>query len=480
MGRIEDKILGILNEGIEYEIVGGPSPSETLKAPLDYAKNVKKATVPQATNIPGVGEIGSDDADKNDPITDVVDALDEDEDDDKKGDDDDDDDKDDITETFAQLLARLAEEDDKDDDDDDDDKDLDEDETSLKGSNDNGGKPEEVLPDVESDLRNPDKLVNKAPGIKVAEDETSLKGDNGGEPEETLPGASIDSLMRSPEKLVTPAPGAKAPDTVVEDEDDEDTDDDKEDADKKDVSEDIEAIFSGIKLSESAKTKAATIFKAALTSRVNEEKTRVQRVATKKLKEAFAVLKDRYESKQNVFESKLTTQVDRYLNYVVENWMTENRLAVERGIRAELAEDFIRGLKNLFVEHYIEVPESKVDVVATLGKKVTKLESKLNESVESNVKLRSTVNAYRKEEVVRAVSSGLPETQRERLAKLAEGVDFTTRKDFSEKLVSLRESYFPKKAASVKKEEPLVEQVAPKTANEMSLYTKTLSKFKKD
>jgi hypothetical protein len=478
MGKIEDRILDILNEDVSYEIVGGPSPSETLKGPLDYAKNVKKATVPQAHAIPGVGEIGNDEADQNDPITDVVDDLDEDEDDDKKkkDDGDDDSDKEDLEETFAALLARLAEEEDDEDDEDEDG------ETSLM--DDNGGEPDETLPDVDSMLDSPDKLVTKAPGIKVAEEEgeMSLMDDNGGEPEETLPGASIDSMTDSPDKLVTPAPGAKTPDTVVEDEDDDEDEDDEDDEDKKkkDMSEDINAIFAGIKLSESAKTKAATIFKAALTSRVNEEKSRVQRIATKKLKEAFAVLKARSEKKQGIYESKLTNQVDRYLNYVVENWMKENRLAVERGIRAELAEDFIRGLKNLFVEHYIEVPESKVDVVATLGKKVTKLESKLNETVESNVKLRSTVNAYRKEEVVRAVSSGLPETQREKLAKLAEGVDYSTRKEFGEKLMSLRESYFPKKTNSVKKEEPLFEQTTKKPNTEMSVYTQTLSKFKKN
>jgi hypothetical protein len=463
MARIEDKILDILkmNEEVSYEVVGGPTPSETLKGPLDYAKNVQKAHVPQAHPIPGVGEIGNDNADSNKPITDVVDGLDEEEDDEKKGDDEDDDDEDDekLDETFTALIARLAEEELDEDE-------LDEDETSLKG--DNGGTPEETLPDVDSKLDSPDKLVSKAPGIKVAEDETSLKGDNGGTPSETLP--DVDSKLDSPDSLVTPAVGAKSPNPKTSAHDTDDTD----------VAEDIAAIFAGTKLSEGARAKAATIYKAAVTRRVNEEKQRVQQVATKKLKEAFAILKARSEQKQNVYEQKLTGQVDRYLNYVVEQWMGDNRLAVEKGIRAELAESFITGLKNLFVEHYIEVPESKVDVVSTLGKKVTKLESKLNEAIETNTKMRASLNSYRKEEVIRAVSGELAETQREKLAKLAEGVEYTTRKEFAAKLTTIKEGFFAKSTKPLKREEqPLVESVQKPANDEMSVYTKTLTKMNK-
>jgi len=477
--RIEDKILDILNktelsEEVQYEILGGPDPSTPLKGPLDYAKNIQKAHVPQAHPIPGVGEVGKDEADENEPITDVVDDMneDEDEDDEKKDDDEEKDDEDEkLEETFTSLLARLAEEE----------VDEDEGETSLKDKDDDFGTPEETLPDVDSKLETPEKLVAQAPGIKVAECECGkpgckkcMKEDEGetsladnGTPTETLP--DVDSKLETPDKLVTPAVGAKAPNPAFGTHD-------------TDVAEDIEAVFAGTKLSEAAKAKAATIFKAAVTRRVNEEKTRVQQVATKKLKEAFAILKARSEQKQTVYEQNLTSQVDRYLNYVVENWMGENRLAVEKGIRAELAESFIAGLKNLFVEHYIEVPESKVDVVATLGKKVSKLESKLNEAIELNTKMRSSLNTYRKEDVVRAVSSGLADTQREKLAKLAEGVEYTTRKEFAAKLVSLKEAYFPKAAATKplkKEEQPLVESVQKPKNNEMSLYSQTLTKMNK-
>ena len=496
--RIEDKILDILNkteldEAVSYEIVGGPDPSTVLKGPLDYAKNVQKAHVPQAHPIPGVGTVGNDEADKNEPITDVIDNMDEEEvaedefnenefnedeiveDEDEKEDKDDEDedgDEDDekLEETFSQLLARLAEE-----EVDEEEVTEDEGETSLKDGKADFGTPDETLPDVDSKLENPEKLVTKAPGIKVAEQEvdedegeTSLKdgGADFGTPEETLP--DVDSKLDKPDSLVTPAVGAKSPNPKFATHD-------------TDVKEDLDAIFAGTKLSEAAKAKAATIYKAAVTRRVNEEKQRVQQVATRKLKEAFAILKARSEQKQNVYEEKLTGQVDRYLNYVVENWMQENRLAVEKGIRAELAESFIAGLKELFVEHYIEVPESKVDVVSTLGKKVTKLESKLNEQIEMNTKMRASLNAYRKEEVVRAVSSGLADTQYEKLAKLAEGVEYTTRKEFASKLVSLKEAYFPKKVAKPVKEEqqPLVESVQKPKNNEMALYTQTLAKMNK-
>lgn len=486
MSKIEDKILDILNksqldEAVEYEIIGGPTPSSILKAPLDYTRPVQKATVPQARPIPGVGQAGgSQQGEENEPITDVIDNLAGDENSAPVEKDED------LEETFASLLARLAEEDSLDDED--------EDETSLLTKP--GEAPKMTLPMVDSQLEDPESLVTPADGVQMAEDEEDGDGPEGeDEPRVTLP--DVDSELESPEKLATPGLGPMAEDEEDGDdekcscgdpnckgcEDGEDKDDEEEDDKKKeaDVKEDINAIFAGTKLSEAAKAKAATIFQAAVTRRVNEEKTRVQKVATKKLKEAFAVLKTRSEKKQNMYESNLTGQVDRYLNYVVENWMGENRLAVEKGIRAELAESFISGLKELFVEHYIEVPESKVDVVATLGKKVSKLESKLNETVEQNIKMRQSLNTYRKEEVVRAVSNGLAETQREKLKGLAEGVEYTTRKEFAEKVMGLREAYFSKRATPVvNNEQPLLEATQKPVNNEMAVYKQTLSKMKKD
>jgi hypothetical protein len=466
--NIEDKILKILSEDVPYEVIGGPTPSETQQTPLDYTKPVSKATVPQATPIDGVGQIG-------DELKEDEEASDKD--DDKSDDDSKDEKKDTLEETFAALLRRLVEEeeDEKDEDDKDEDKD------DLKED-----EPKETLPTVDSKLDDPAALVNQAPGIQVAEDEDKDSDDDDDdedkdddkkeldeeEPAITLP--SVDSLLDDPSALVNQAPGSP----VAEDED-KDSDDDKKDDDKKDdVCEDINAIFAGVKLSEELKSQAATIFQAAVTRRVNEAKAALAKNAASKLTEAFDALQAQFSKKQNVFESKLSGQVDSYLNYVVENWMKENRLAVERGIRAELAENFITGLKKLFVENYIEVPQSKVDVVATLGNKVTKLEAKLNEQVQTNIQLRTSVNAYRKEEVVRAVGAGLTDTQSDKLAKLAEGVEYTTKKEFATKLKALKESYFPK-AAAPKQAEPLMEAKKNDLDDEMSAYTSAIAKSKK-
>ena len=301
---LEDKILDILielNEEVPYENLGGPTPSETLKGPIDYAKNIQKAHVPQAHAIPGVGEIGSDDASQDKPITDVIGSpatLGEDEEepedekkDGKEGDDEDEDEDDkedkDLEETFSSLLARLAEED------------LDEDETSLKDSGADFGTPEETLPDVDSELETPDKLVTKAPGIKIAEcecgqpgcrkcmkeDETSLKGDNGGTPKETLP--TVDSELETPDKLAVPSVGGKTPNEPYNS-----------------MKEDINAIFTGTKLTEAAKQRQQPFIRQQLSAVSPKRKQRVQQVATKKLKEAFAVLKARSEKKQRCLRSK--------------------------------------------------------------------------------------------------------------------------------------------------------------------------------
>ena len=198
--------------------------------------------------------------------------------------------------------------------------------------------------------------------------------------------------------------------------------------------------------------------------------------------EALSILKGKASKKQQVYEAKLTEQVDMYLNYVVENWMTENKLAVERGIRAELTEDFIRGLKKLFVEHYIEVPEDKVDVLKSLESQVTKLETKLNEQVQVNAKQRQTISGLKKETVLREVGTGLTDTQVEKLRSLSEGVEYTNRKEFTKRLSDLRESYFAKKATKPATERVSItesvvaEQEEPTSA--VDLYSRAISRSK--
>ena len=249
-----------------------------------------------------------------------------------------------------------------------------------------------------------------------------------------------------------------------------------------DIKSDENAMFAGQNLPEAFKAKASAIFRSTVARAVKEERKRLTKKYTRQLTEALSILKGKASKKQQVYEAKLTEQVDMYLNYVVENWMTENKLAVERGIRAELTEDFIRGLKKLFVEHYIEVPEDKVDVLKSLESQVTKLETKLNEQVQVNAKQRQTISGLKKETVLREVGTGLTDTQVEKLRSLSEGVEYTNRKEFTKRLSDLRESYFAKKATKPATERVSItesvvaEQEEPTSA--VDLYSRAISRSK--
>ena len=204
-----------------------------------------------------------------------------------------------------------------------------------------------------------------------------------------------------------------------------------------DVKEDIDAIVSGEELSEDFKTKAATIFEAAVSakviSEVNERLQSFEDEYTKELSEA-----------KEEYMTNMSEKIDGYLNYVVEEWMEENELAVEKGIRSELVEDFMTGLKNLFQEHYIDIPEEKVDLVDDLFEKVEELETKLDESINTNVEVKKELAKFKKEEVLRNVSEELAETEKEKLTKLADGIDYEDDSQYQEKLEVLKENYFPK------------------------------------
>ena len=241
------------------------------------------------------------------------------------------------------------------------------------------------------------------------------------------------------------------------------------------VKEDIDAMMSGEELSEEFKTKASTIFEAAVSAKVIAEVN--QRIGI--FEEDYK--KQLKEAKEEHLNS-VTEKVDGYLNYVVEEWMKENELAVEKGIRSELVEDFMTGLKNLFQEHYIDIPEEKVDLVDDLFEKVEELEKKLDESVNNNVDLSGELKKYRKEEVLRSVSEELAETEKEKLSKLSEGIDYEDDTQYQEKLEILKENYFQKTETSA---QPLTEEVENNNETEesetklndvMSQYVKTMSR----
>lgn len=230
--------------------------------------------------------------------------------------------------------------------------------------------------------------------------------------------------------------------------------------------EDIDALFSGEELSEEFKDKATTIFEAAVRSRVEAI---VEEVVT----ENEQIMEEAAEE----YQATLTEQVDEYLNYVVEQWMEDNQLAVETGLRVEIAEEFIGGLKNLFMEHYIEVPEEKADLVEEMAQAVAEMEEKLNEQVEQNAELQKSLCEAKSRELIEAACEGLTTVQAEKIKALAEGVDFTTEGEYSQKLAVIRENYFPTKKAKGDAPESLVETEQQEgTSDTMDWYVNAISK----
>lgn len=254
-------------------------------------------------------------------------------------------------------------------------------------------------------------------------------------------------------------------------EDAEELDEEDESYYEIDMSEHVNALFEGEALSEEFKAKALTIFEAAVNAKLQEEVARIE--------EAFAqTLDEEIES----IKEELTSNVDDYLNYVCEQWVAENEVAIEAGLRTELTEDFIAGMRNLFAEHYIDIPDDKVSVVETLGSKVEELEAKLNEEIERNVQLSKVLNESMKSEVLHHVVEGLTTTQAEKLRTLAENVEFTDVEEFAEKLTTLRESYFPtsvKAQTELDSIEPGTEgksMISEDISNPMNRYVRALGK----
>jgi len=217
---------------------------------------------------------------------------------------------------------------------------------------------------------------------------------------------------------------------------------------------DIDALFADDStISEEFKSKATTIFEARVLDRVQQIQEQMETEYASMLEEAVEEIK-----------SDLTEKVDDYLNYVVEQWLEQNEIAIETGLRSELTEEFIAGLRNLFAEHYISVPEDKVDLVEELASKVEELESKLDEEIERGIELNKALVESLKTEITYTVCEGLTDTQMEKIKSLAESVEFTTEEEYQEKLVTIRENYFPsgvKKAA----EEQLHEEVEDGSEN---------------
>ena len=241
------------------------------------------------------------------------------------------------------------------------------------------------------------------------------------------------------------------------------------------IEDDLNAISEALDLSEENQEKAKTIFKAAVSSKVAE--------VEKGLKEAYET---ELQTSVDKVKADLSEAVDKYLSYVADEWTKENELAIERGLKAEMTENFISGLKTLFVEHYVEVPEEKYDVIDELSNRLDEMEVKLDSEVQKNMDIAEELDTLKRENVVRDASSDLTESQKEKLESLANGVDFKDEADFQEKISEIKEAYFGIEGESIS-EDTVVEEgtgtledeeSAPVLAPEMNRYSDAISKLK--
>jgi len=234
--------------------------------------------------------------------------------------------------------------------------------------------------------------------------------------------------------------------------------------DEVDIDDDVNALLGGQELSEEFREKAKTIFEAALKSKVTELREAMEAHYEAKLVEEVEGMKD-----------ELIERVDSYLEYVADEWLQENALQVERGIRTEMTESFLEGMRGLFEEHYVSIPEDKYDVVENMVDKLDEMESKLNEQIEKNISITKSLSEATGGNILSDVSEGLSSTQKEKLASLAEGVEFESEESYKEKLETLKESYF--KAAPKRSDSEVLNESAatPDVSGSMAAYIQALS-----
>ena len=242
--------------------------------------------------------------------------------------------------------------------------------------------------------------------------------------------------------------------------DDDDEDETNEQVERRikeiDVSEHVDALMNNEgDLSEEFKRKAATVFEAAVKSKIRDEVARLENEYKSELDESIKTTKE-----------ELSEKVDTYLNYVVEEWMKENELAIERGLKGEIAEDFISGLKTLFEDHYVDIPDEKYDVLEAQSEKITELEKKLNEEMGKVIDLKNSNSTLVREQVISETTTDLTDTEIEKFKSLTEDVDYSDEESFREKLDTLKENYFPKQSVA---EAETVDDVETGTAQDVDL-----------
>jgi hypothetical protein len=292
--------------------------------------------------------------------------------------------------------------------------------------------PPSKLPGTEMDLGGPTTTNSKPMDDSNKIDAT--KGAKSATAPTTKPSAASSDTQNHPQGgTKTMKEDEEQEEEYIDDQESEDTLIDEKKEWKEKMKEDVSALFSDDStISEEFKSKASTIFEARINDRVAQIEEEVEVRYASMFEEAVEEVK-----------SDLTNKVNDYLEYVVEQWLADNEIAIESGLRSEITEDFIAGLRNLFAEHYIDVPEDKVDLVDELAGKVEELEEKLNEEIEHGIELRKHLIESTKQEIVRTVCEGLTDTQVEKIKSLAESVDFSTEEEYQEKLDTIRENYFP-------------------------------------
>jgi len=300
-------------------------------------------------------------------------------------------------------------------------------------------------------VKNTDKLPNSTKKVKKHSDQVNASAKDGSIPNDNKPSAAAEEAKVKDDKEIV---------TELADED-------------IDLSSDVKALVSAdADLSDEFKEKAATIFETAVKTRIKEQESKIK-----------AQYEEKLSKESETIKGAMADKVDAYLNYVVEEWMKENELAVERGIRTEIAEDFITGLKTLFKEHYIDVPEEKYNVLDDLTNEKDKLEDKLNEKIKENVELNKQVGEFTREKLIGEVGSDLADTELEKFHSMAANVEYDNAEKFKEKLETVKESYFPKtkqETASPKDEVDSVAANSPEYSGErsdaMAAYTAAISK----
>ena len=348
--------------------------------------------------------------------------------------------------------AKVKEDDDEDGDDDDDEEEEEEEEEQVK-------KEELKIPSTKSAMVSA--LFDRVNGLKKEDVSKRFKDlmavieaeDLGGEePDDAKPEGDSTAIGKKKKKIKISMPEIN-------------------------VKEDIDALVEGEELSEDFKSKASTIFEAAVHQKVME-------VAASKVEDMEKEYQSELQEEIVSFRDELTDKVDGYLNYVVEEWMKENELALESSLRSEITEEFMGGLKDLFKEHYIEVPDEKVDIVENLFDKVEDLEGQLNDKVQENIKVKNELNEYRKDKILEEVCDDLADTQAEKMKSLVEGVSYEDDSEkFEEKVKTIKENYFPETI----KQDDNVEQLdsssevsekseEPKMNHIMEAYSKAIAR----